>query len=55
MVAVEVRDEDVVQPAELQLGAAELYLCAFAAVNHEQFFADVEHLRGRLMAGSRQG
>ena len=55
MVAVEVRDEDVVQPAELQLGAAELHLCAFAAVNHEQFLADVEHLRGGLMAGSGQG
>ena len=35
VVAVEVRNEDVVQPAELQFGAAELHLCPFAAVNHE--------------------
>jgi hypothetical protein len=52
---VEVRNEDVVQPAELQFGAAELHLCPFAAVNHEQLLADVKHLRGRLMAGSGQG
>lgn len=55
VVAVEVRNEDVVQPAELQFGAAELHLCPFAAVNHEQLLADVKHLRGRLMAGSGQG
>ena len=38
------RNEDVVEAGELQLGTAELELCPFTAVNHEQFLAYVYHL-----------
>ena len=50
VVAVEVRDEDVVEPREIELCTAELLLCTFAAVNHVELFAQVDDLRCGVVA-----
>ena len=49
MVAVQVGDEHMVEMGELEVGTAHLQLRAFATVNHVEFFAHVEHLRGGEM------
>ena len=44
MVAMQMRDEDVVEAGELQLGTAELELCPFTAIHHEELLAYVHYL-----------
>ena len=50
VVAMEVGDEDVVEPRELQLASTQLHLGAFATIYHEEFVAHVEHLRRGIVA-----
>ena len=44
------------EPVPFEVESVHLRLCAFAAVNHEQVAAEIDHLAGRLVArrwGSR--
>ena len=52
MVTMQMGDEDVVQMGIFKVAAAQLYLAAFGTVYHEEFFADVEHLRRTKMMRS---
>ena len=53
MIAVQVRDKDMVQPAELDMLMAHLHLRALSAINHIQLIPQVDHLRGGQVAGGR--
>ena len=55
VVAVEVGDEDVVEPRELQPTLAQLQLGTLATIYHEKLVAHVEHLRGGIVARGGQG
>ena len=52
MVAMQVRNEYMVEAGKLQFGTAELKLCTFTAVYHEELLANVHYLRRRIMSGS---
>ena len=54
VIAVQVAQEDVSQPVELQPHAAELDLSPLAAINHKQVVANVEHLSARVVSQGRQ-
>lgn len=45
MVAMEVRDEDMVEPRETELCPPVLLLRAFATVNHKELIAQIDNLR----------
>lgn len=49
MVAVEMGNKDMVQAGKLQARTSKLKLSTFAAINHEQLFAYVHHLRTWVM------
>ena len=50
MIAMQVRDEDVVQPAELDMLVAHLYLRALPAIDHVKFVPQIDYLRGGQVA-----
>ena len=54
MVAMQVADEDVIQPRELEFHAPHFKLGALAAVNHEQVVANVQHLARRQVLKTRR-
>ena len=53
MVAVKVRDENVVHACEAHMIPAHLHLGAFAAVNQEQLVAEINDLRAWKMPRRR--
>ena len=55
MVAVQMGDEDVVQPSRLQRHPTEPDLAALAAVDHERLVAELQYLTGRGVLKRRQG
>ena len=55
VVAMQVTQEDMPQTGKLQVHAAELDLRPFAAVDHKQVVAKVEHLRTGVVPQGRQG
>lgn len=54
MVSVQMGNEDVIQMWVFEVAAPQLYLTAFGAVYHKEFFADVEYLRRTKMMRSGQ-
>ena len=54
VVAMQVRDEYVPDPAELEPHAPDLHLRPFAAVDHIKFVTEVHDLGGRQVACGRQ-
>ena len=54
VIAVQVRNENAVEFLKIQLHRAELELCAFPAINHIKFIAQVNNLRTQEMFGSRE-
>ncbi|OAV68668.1 hypothetical protein Barb6_02089 [Bacteroidales bacterium Barb6] len=54
VVAVQMGDKDMIQPAELHPHVTHLQLGSLAAVYHIQFVAQVDNLGRREMAGGRQ-
>uniref|UniRef100_UPI00402A3071 hypothetical protein n=1 Tax=Alloprevotella sp. TaxID=1872471 RepID=UPI00402A3071 len=42
MVAVKMRNENMVQTLETQMCGSQLLLCALAAINHEKLFMNIE-------------
>lgn len=55
MVAMQMGEEDGLQMGETDVRAAQRHLCAFGAVEHEEFLADVDHLRGTEAARGGKG
>ena len=55
MVAVEMGEEDGLQMGETQVGASQGHLGSFGAVEHEEFFADVDDLGGTEAARGGEG
>ena len=55
MVAVEVRDEDVIETREFQMHAPQLQLCPLAAIDHKQAVAEVYHLARGLVTHCGSG
>ena len=46
------REKYMVEPREFQLLTAQLKLCSFGTVDHEEFVAQIYDLRGRQVFGS---
>ena len=55
MVAMQVGQEDGLQVGEVEPCAAQSHLCTFRTVEHEEFFADVDHLCRTESARGGQG
>lgn len=55
VVTMEMGEEYVTEAAELLVGAAELQLSPFAAIDHEEFLAEIDQLRRRHVPQRRQG
>jgi hypothetical protein len=55
MVAMQVRNEDVVYEREMYVSSAQLQLCAFSTVYHEQFVPDFYNLGTWVVSCCRQG
>ena len=46
MVAMQMGEEDGLKMGETDVGTAKRHLCAFGAVEHEEFLTDIDNLRG---------
>ena len=50
---MQVRDEDMIQAAELDVQEAHLHLRSLSAINHIELIPQIDYLRGGQMACSR--
>ena len=55
MIAVQMRDEDVIDALEFDFVFAQLHLRSFAAIDEKKFVVHIHHLRRRMMSGSGRG